>query len=75
MENERWTDNTIMPFGKHRNSRLAEVPASYLLWCYKQKDMMKERPGLRAYIEEGMTWLESEAREEQRDKNQTELPF
>lgn len=29
---EPMTDNSIMPFGKHRGKRLADVPAVYLMW-------------------------------------------
>jgi uncharacterized protein (DUF3820 family) len=29
------TDETIIPFGLHEGKKLANVPASYLLWCEK----------------------------------------
>jgi exodeoxyribonuclease X len=38
----------VMPFGKHRGERLAEVPSSYLSWLLKQPDV---DPDLRASIE------------------------
>jgi uncharacterized protein (DUF3820 family) len=28
------TDNSPMPFGKHRGQALINVPASYLIWLY-----------------------------------------
>lgn len=28
------TDNSPMPWGKHKGIKMANVPASYLLWCY-----------------------------------------
>lgn len=30
------TDNDMMPFGKHKGQRMANVPASYLLWLYER---------------------------------------
>lgn len=27
-------DESIMPFGKHKGEKLANVPADYLLWLY-----------------------------------------
>lgn len=30
----RYSDNTIMPFGKHKGKALTNVPASYLLFLY-----------------------------------------
>lgn len=31
-----FTDETLMPFGKHQGKKLANVPASYLLWLEDQ---------------------------------------
>lgn len=31
-----FTDETRMPFGKYKGTKLANVPASYLLWLYEQ---------------------------------------
>ena len=30
------TDESIMPFGKHKGEKMANVPASYLLWLYEE---------------------------------------
>jgi hypothetical protein len=45
-----WTDNTIMPWGKHKGMKLKDVPASYLLWCYGQPWMKDGWPQLYAYL-------------------------
>jgi len=28
-------DDDIMPFGKHKGEKMANVPASYLIWLYE----------------------------------------
>jgi uncharacterized protein (DUF3820 family) len=51
------TDNSIMPFGKHQGEKLANVPAKYLLWLYKENKCYGE---LKKYIEENMEVLKTE---------------
>lgn len=51
------TDQSIMPFGKYKGEKLANVPARYLLWCYDQSWCRGE---LRKYIEENREVLLSE---------------
>lgn len=55
-----YTDKTLMPFGEHRGKALANVPASYLLWCLRE--LPKLSPPLKAYIEENKALLEKEAK-------------
>lgn len=45
-----WNDDTPMPFGKHKDSKLGDVPDDYLDWCYKQ-DWIEKWPKLVDYIE------------------------
>lgn len=57
-----YSDDTPMPFGKHKGSRLRHVPASYLLWWYEQKgDGFQE---LRRYIAKNKHALEVEKLDE-----------
>lgn len=51
------TDTTLMPFGKHKGVALANVPAQYLLWLYKEGKCFGE---LRKYIESNMAVLQME---------------
>lgn len=44
-----WTDETVMPWGKHKGTKLEDIPASYLLWCLEQK-WIDGWPGLHAYL-------------------------
>ncbi|MFV0329969.1 MAG: putative quorum-sensing-regulated virulence factor [Dysgonomonas sp.] len=48
------TDNSPMPFGVHKGTKMANVPAKYLLWIYEQNlDVMN-------YIKENMEVLQKE---------------
>lgn len=38
---KKLTDNSPMPFGKHRGTKMANVPASYLLWMLDNTDIGK----------------------------------
>ena len=50
-------DETLMPFGKHKGKKLANVPANYLLWLFDQ-DWIK--PDMKLYINENMDALKIE---------------
>lgn len=52
-------DNSIMPFGKHKGEKLANVPASYLLWLYQQGI---SHHGLKNYIENNMEVLKHQTK-------------
>ncbi|WP_231464708.1 putative quorum-sensing-regulated virulence factor [Pedobacter sp. Leaf132] len=57
METEIFTDLTPMPFGKYKGQALVNVPASHLLWLYRN-----ERAGrLKKYILENFEVLEKQA--------------
>lgn len=52
------TDQSPMPFGKHRGAKMEDVPASYLCWLYGQP-----RHGhcdVREYIRENLVALAKE---------------
>lgn len=52
MSNEKqFSDQSIMPFGKHKGEKLANVPASYLLWLYENN---KCYGSIRGYIVENL---------------------
>jgi hypothetical protein len=54
-----WTDETIMPWGKYRDTRLADVPPEYLLWL-GQRSWINEWPGLRAWLDQRFTTMRSD---------------
>lgn len=33
------TDNDLMPWGKHKGEAMANVPASYLVWCWEENEL------------------------------------
>jgi hypothetical protein len=41
----------IIPFGKHRNKPLKELPKEYLVELYRHEDLMTKWPELKLYIE------------------------
>lgn len=52
-----YTDSTPMPFGKHRGTALANVPADYLLWLHKEGT---SNSMLNTYIQDNLDVLRSE---------------
>lgn len=53
------TDESPMPFGKFQGDKMANVPASYLLWIFKENkcaDLVAQ------YIEDNMDVLKQEAK-------------
>jgi uncharacterized protein (DUF3820 family) len=58
-------DNSIMPFGKYKGEKLANVPPSYLLWLYENE---RAYGGLRDYIKDNLTVIKSEIEYENKKK-------
>ena len=50
-------DNSLMPFGKYKDEKLANVPASYLLYAYDNFNIWQN---LKDYIDDNRDVLESE---------------
>lgn len=48
-------DSDLMPFGKYEGTQMIDVPASYLIWLYKDGEMSKGN--VRDYIEENLEVL------------------
>jgi hypothetical protein len=49
IDKQPWTDETVMPWGKHKGTQLCEVPGSYLAWLIEQP-WIKDWPGLYSYL-------------------------
>ena len=56
-------DSDLMPFGAHKDKKMGDVPASYLLWLADQPDVKRRWPGLFAYVDNNRAHLEKEARD------------
>jgi len=54
-----FTDNSLMPFGKHKGTKLINVPADYLLWLYDNIDLKED---LKKYVDDNYEKLMDEVR-------------
>ena len=59
-------DNSLMPFGKHKGVKMANVPESYLIWLYENSNIYGE---LKQYIEDNLDVLKSEIEYENKRHN------
>lgn len=59
-----YNDNTIMPFGKYKGYKLANVPASYLLWAFENLDL---KENLKSYIKKNKDALDAEVKRASRE--------
>ena len=50
-------DESIMPFGKYKGEKMANVPADYLLWLYENNKCFGD---IKKYIEENMDSITAE---------------
>jgi len=55
-------DESLMPFGKHKGIKMANVPADYLIWLYDESGCLKYNrfSDLKKYITDNMDVLKSE---------------
>lgn len=51
------TDNSKMPFGKYKGEKMANVPASYLIWIFENN---KCSPEVAKYIADNLDVIKSE---------------
>ena len=55
------TDESLMPWGKYKGEKIANVPASYLLWLYDNQKCTGE---IKLYIRNNLEGLKQEAESE-----------
>jgi len=58
-----FTDSTLMPFGKHKGTALANVPAEYLIYIYENMTLSE---GLKQYIKKNKDVLDAEIKRQKR---------
>lgn len=58
-------DNSLMPYGKFKNEKMANVPAYYLLWLYRENKCSGE---VRQYIIDNLDVLKEEIEIANREK-------
>lgn len=56
---KKLTDDSLMPYGKHKGVKMANVPADYLLWLF---DNNKSTGEVTVYIHDNMDTLKKEVR-------------
>ncbi|MEI8142859.1 MAG: DUF3820 family protein [Chitinophagia bacterium] len=56
--NQTFTDNTPMPFGKHKGKAMANIPAPYFLWLLNEGC---SHAGVKQYILSNLEGLKQEA--------------
>ena len=66
----KWTDTSIMPYGKYQGIAMANVPADYLMWLRENGKCSRL---VAAYIEENIDVLKKKITEIERKKNNRAL--
>ena len=51
------TDESLMPIGKYKGEKMANVPSEYLLWLYENGNIYGE---LKQYIRDNLDVIKSE---------------
>lgn len=59
------TDKSVMEFGIHKDSQLADVPAQYLMYIYEN---YKLKANLKKYIQDNLDVLKVQMKRDQKDK-------
>lgn len=62
MPKQPWTNDTIMPWGDHKGTRLEDVPADYLYWL-RGHVWIVDYPGLLAYLNKNADTINEQAEE------------
>ena len=57
------TDESIINFGMHKGKKLANVPASWLLWFYHNTNVSAVNADLHEYIKDNLQALEKKVNE------------
>lgn len=57
-------DDSLMPFGKYKGTKMGNVPAEYLMWLY---DNNKCDKAVREYIEDNLDVLQYEIKNRERN--------
>lgn len=57
------TDQSLMPFGKHKGEVLEKVPARYLLWLWDNGVHAEPHKPIHQYIKTSFSALETEAKD------------
>lgn len=59
------TDNSVMPYGKYKGVKIANIPADYLIWIFENN---KCTPEVAKYIGENIDVLKTEINRNRKSK-------
>lgn len=65
------TDESLMPFGKHKGKMMIDVPASWFLYMYDEMNISKGN--VRDYIEENLEVLRKEVADQKQATQRSSL--
>jgi Putative quorum-sensing-regulated virulence factor len=65
------TDKSLMPFGKHRGTEMANVPASYLMWLFEG---WEETPPKTAEAKQVLEYVEANKDLLERERQMADYP-
>lgn len=54
------TDESLMPFGEHKDKKMANVPAEYLLWLHEKGSTGARIYGVLDYVDDNLEVLRQE---------------
>ena len=54
---DQFDDNSIMPFGKYKGEKMANIPAEYLLWLYENGNVYGN---VKQYIKDSLETIKAE---------------
>jgi len=54
---KKLTDESLMPYGKHKGEKMANVPPEYLIWLYDNEKCSRD---VSLYIKDNLDVLRSE---------------
>ena len=61
----KFTDESVMTFGKYKGEKMANIPADYLLWLYENSKVYGD---VKDYIKENLDVIKSEIQLKQKSK-------
>lgn len=61
-----FTDQSLMPYGKYKGQKMANVPADYLIWLL---DNDKCSGDVKKYIQDNKSFLELESKQNRKQQN------
>lgn len=62
----KFTDQSLMPYGKYKNHKMANVPPEYLIWLLENEKCSGD---VKKYIEDNKAFLELERKQNKKQQS------